>query len=49
VKIFPESLRESNDNGLDEAVATLENIIDKLSNIEIYPESHVRSKSTAHS
>jgi hypothetical protein len=36
---IPEQLQECNGVGIDDAVAVLENVIDDLNNIDIYPES----------
>jgi hypothetical protein len=41
---IPEQLQESNGEGIDEAICSLENIVSELVAIEIYPEPPVRRK-----
>jgi hypothetical protein len=43
---MPEQLQETNGEGIDDAVAVLESVIDELSGIDIYPEPPPSRKST---
>jgi hypothetical protein len=41
---IPEPLQETNSVGIDDALAALDDVIDELSGIDIYPEPPVRRK-----
>jgi hypothetical protein len=45
---IPEQLKDTNGEGIDDAISSLDIAIDELSGIEIYPEPPIRQKRTAH-